>query len=158
MARGAVILALVGLIASGCGSSSSKAKVAGTDETPDAFMKRLLEYDFKGQYGRSYDLLHPGQQPFVSREKFQDCAQASASEDAELQSIKTVEVYDDPLHSPGVPQTTSKAVTLKITVRAGTETGAITRTMHAVNIGTRWAWVLRSSDVASYKAGECPTG
>jgi hypothetical protein len=155
MARAAVVVVLAGLIATGCGSSSSQ-HVAGIDETPDAFMKRLLEYDFKGQYGRSYDLLHPGQQPFVSRDKFQDCSQASTSEDADLQSIKTIEVYDDPLHSPGVPQTTSKAVTLRITYGVGTETGQITRTMHAVDIGTRWAWVLRTSDVDSYKAGDCP--
>jgi hypothetical protein len=142
------------VLAAGCGSSSSS--TSGNDQAPDEFMKTLIGYSFRGQYGRVYDLLHPGQKQLVSREAFQDCNQGDGT-DVELDSIKTVEIYDDPVDVPGIPQRTSKAVTLKIKVRQGDATESVTRTSHAVRVDERWAWIFGPSDIDTYRQGECPT-
>jgi hypothetical protein len=138
------------------GATVATTTIATPTEKPDAFLKRLLDYDFKGQWNRSWAMLHPGQQRFVDREKFADC-NTDSFPGAELVSVKTIEVYEDPLDVPGVPQKNSKAVTLKITMRAGSTEDSITQTFHAVPVGDRWAWVLGASDAAAFKAGECPT-
>jgi hypothetical protein len=172
MARWCLIAAII-LIGAGCGSSKPKVvtvTVATTSESgattkttttvapsekPDAFLKRLITYGFNGQWGRSWDLLHPGQRRFVNRDKFMDCS-SDAFPSAELVSLKTVETYDDPLNVPGVPQRSSKAVTLKLTVRSGEQGETGNQTFHAVPVGDRWAWVLSTSDANAYKSGSCP--
>jgi hypothetical protein len=111
-------------LGAGCGSSSSS--TSGSDEAPDDFMKTMIGYSFKGQYGRVCDLLHPGEKQFVSREAFQDCNQGDAP--TSNSTRLTVEIYDDPIDVPGIPQRTSKAVTLKIAVRQGDATESVTRT------------------------------
>jgi hypothetical protein len=167
-------LGAVTFIAAGCGSSGPKVETvtvattsesgatttttttASPSEKPDAFLKRLLDYDFKGQWGRSWALLHPGQRHYVDQEKFAEC-NGAAFPSAELVSVKTVEVYDDALDLPGVPQESSKAVTLKISIRSGDQQQTFSQTFHAVPVGNRWAWVLSKSDAAAYKSGVCPS-
>lgn len=169
-----LVFVAVALVAAGCGSSEPKTvtvtvattsesgattratTTAAPSEKPDAFLKRLLDYDFKGQWGRSWTLLHPGQRHYVDRNKFADCNTASFP-DGELVSVKTVEVYDDTIDLPGVPQKSSKAVTLKITIGSGDQQQTFNQTFHAVPIGDRWAWVLSKSDAAAYKSGSCPS-
>jgi hypothetical protein len=169
-----ILLALAAL--AGCGSSSTEKQSAQTvvattpegtttlattvqepSEKPDDFMKRVIDYDLKGQFGRAWDVLHPGQQTFVSREKFQDCQSADFTGDFELTSAKTMEIYDDRINVLGVPQRTSKAVTLKISGKSGETSASFTRTLHAVLVSGRWAWVLPNADARAYKAGACPS-
>jgi hypothetical protein len=140
---------------SGSGGTTTTTTTASPSEKPDAFMKRLLDYDFKGQWGRSWTLLHPGQRHYVDREKFADC-NGAAFPNAELVSVKTVEVYDDTLDLPGVPQKSSEAVTLKISIRSGDQRQTFNQTFHAVLLGNGWAWVLSTADTAAYKSGSCP--
>jgi hypothetical protein len=137
------------------GAATRTTTTAAPSEKPDAFLKRLVDYGFKGQWGRAWDLLHPGQRRYVDREKFVECS-ADAFASAELVSVKTVEIYDDALDLRGVPQKSSKAVTLKITVRSGDQQETANQTLHAVPVGNRWAWVLSESDAAAYKSGSCP--
>jgi hypothetical protein len=122
------------------------------EESPDAFMKRLLEYGFNGQFGRAWDELHPGQQAIVSRKKFQECA-VEDFPSAPLKSIKTVEISDDPVDLPGILQKTSKAVTLKVTVGQGSTTDSDTLTLHAILLDGRWVWVLQPVWMSP---GSCP--
>jgi hypothetical protein len=169
----AVIFTL-GLLAAMTGCSSSKESVTVTvaqtstsgtstttttttpSETADAFYKRLLGYDFKGQWGRTWDVLHPAEKRYVTRERFTDCMQQSSGDLPELVSIKTVEVYDDPLDLKGIPQKSSKAVTYKLTLKSGDQQESTTQTSHAVLVGDHWTWILKDADLASYKAGDCP--
>lgn len=74
----------------------------------------------------------------------------------DLDSVKTIEIYDDPVNVVGVPQTTSKAVTLRITVKSGSDSETFNKTFHAIQVDDLWAWVLASGAVKSYKAGVCP--
>ena len=154
----------------GCGGSSNDEQSAQTvttittdsttvpqepDEKPDEFFERLMGYEYKAQWGRAWDLLHPAQQAFVSREKLQEC-QSDFPTNVELESFKTVEIYDDPIDLPAIPQKTSKAVTYEFTVRQGSNTETNTRTSHAILVDGRWAWVLAPGDEKYLKAGECP--
>lgn len=137
------------------GATTTTTTTAAPSEKPDAFLKRLVRYDFNGQWGRTWTLLHPAQRTYVDQEKFTECNTATFPT-AELVSLKTVEVYDDSLDLPGVPQKNSKAVTLKFTIRSG-EDQSFNQTFHAVPVGNRWAWVLPRSDAAAYKTGPCPS-
>lgn len=152
--KGRLIVAaiLVALVAPAVASSASNAA-----EKPDVFYARLLSYDFKGQWERAWALLHPGQQRYVKLEKFVECEQQNAAfAGADLVSVKKIETYRAPIRVVGVPQRTSTAVTLRITVTDGTVRSSFTRTFHAVWTGRRWAWVFANADVSAYRAGRCP--
>lgn len=133
------------------------AGLAGSASTPkpESMIKQLLTYDSLGQYGRAWDLLHPGQQKLVSRDKFVGCQQAN-SPSFDLVSFKVLDKYRDPIHAAGVPQHTSVAVTVRVSFRMNGKTKTVNDTMHAVWTGTRWAAVLAPEDIATYKAGDCP--
>jgi hypothetical protein len=149
MARPLIIL-LACLAALGCGAT-----VSTPTETPDAFMKRLLALDYHGRWPQSWELLHPGHQRFVSRARFARCNSTTPNAGV-LASVKTLQVYDDGLDIVGIPQHSSKAVSVRLTVRSGTATQSLTATAHVVWTGERWAWVLPASDALAYKAGRCP--
>jgi len=138
------------------GETTSAATTVQVENEPEDFFKQLLEYDFNGQWGRTWDRLHPGHQQYVDREQFSDCNSDLLS-DLELKSVETVEVYDDPLDLPDVPEKTSKAVTLKFTVESGGATDSATQTVHAVLHEGQWTWVLPPADLEAYKSGTCPS-
>jgi hypothetical protein len=157
-------------LAVGCGGDEDSSADGGTvsvdvgqetvppepDQEPGEFLEDLLGYYFKGQYGRAWEVLHPGHKAIVSRSKFDECVSAGFPSSAELSDVDVVEEYDEPISLPHVPEKTSKAVTLRLTVRSGEASETDTDTYHAVDVGGRWAWVLESQDVAAYERGECP--
>ncbi len=127
---------------------------------PDAMVIQLLRADFRGDWGKAWDLLHPGQQRLVPREKFSACQTASATFAGYVPlSMRNVGSSSQSLHATGVAQRTSTAVTFLVIVKiAGF--GAVTgfqQTTTAVWTGTRWAWALDSGAVAAYRAGRCPS-
>ncbi len=141
-----------GVLAVGCGTSQPKAK-------PEAMMARAYKYYYLGQWGRMYDLLHPGQQHLVSRRQFIQCEKdQNPTAGYDLLSIKKVNTIRRPIHDTGVPQHMAVTVTFHLTDGlhatatrvSGNTTGA------AVWTGTRWTWVMPSVAVAAYRAGQCP--
>jgi hypothetical protein len=70
-----------------------------------------------------------------------------------LDRIQVKEVFDDPIDVEGVPERTSKAVTVRAVFSGGEE---FTDTAHAVLVDGRWRWVLTPEDLDSYQAGDCP--
>ena len=73
-----------------------------------------------------------------------------------LGPVRTVDVVDAPLHREGIPQTTAKEVTLKITAVEGKMRDSWQQSFRAVRVGGRWAWILPDADVDDYRAGRCP--
>jgi hypothetical protein len=126
--------------------------VAAPDESPDDFIVRLLRRFFDGQFGRTWDELHPGHQALVTRSRYEDCASRSSEGTPRIDRIEVKEVYDDPIDVERIPERTSKAVTVRIV--SGAE--EVTRTMHAVLVDDRWRWVLQAEDIDTYQAGGCP--
>ena len=128
----------------------------GSSPKPEAMMVQLMRYYSLEQFGRAYDLLHPGQKKFVSRDKFATCMQRDFPR-FDLVSIKKIDQYRDPIDIVGVPQRTSVAVTFRMTLgspNGSKESANLTR--HAVWIGTRWAWFFTNDAVASYRKSQCP--
>jgi hypothetical protein len=136
------------LLGAGWALSSAKHGVtAQPKEQPDEFFKRLLAYEFTGQSGRA----------LVPRKKYQQRATDFYPAGIEVTGFKTVEIYDDPIDVPGVPQKTSKAVTYTLTLTQGSATEEQTFTSHAVQVGDRWAWIFGAEDAKAYKAGTSPS-
>lgn len=173
------LLALV-IFAHGCGGSDEPAVSPTTNETTtttavteqtvtatleeptedvDDFYTRRIEYEFKGQYGRSWDTLHPGQQAVVSRTRYEECRDEASTETAgvDFERLTVIETYEDPIEITGVPEKTSTAVTVRITVSQGMSEETLTDTFHAVAVDGEWKWLLPPADVRAYKRGECPT-
>jgi len=43
-----------------------------------------------------------------------------------------------------------------VSIRATSDDGETTATMHAVSVGGKWRWILQPADAAAYKKGRCP--
>ncbi len=142
----------------GTSEAETETTVAEPSESPGEFLQRVHDYELKSQYGRSWDGLHPGHQAVVTRERYDECRSGRfAGVSGEIESFDVIEVYDDPINVIGVPEKTSKAVTMRFTVTAGDLRETITDTAHAVQVGDHWVWLLTPGDVRDYKAGTCPT-
>ena len=118
-------------------------------------LKRVLAEHFRGQYRLAYDSLHPSHQALVTRDNYAYCV-GRVLTTIKLGPVKTVDVVDAPLHRNGIPQTTAKQVTLKITALQGKMRDSWEQSFRAVHVGGRWAWILPDSDVDDYRAGRCP--
>ena len=93
--------------------------------------------------------------PLLTGDTYQGCMQDLNLSVPSDMSVRVDEVYDDPIHAEGVPETTSKAVTVTLTSVSGTTEE--TSTMHAILHDGKWKWVLKPQDVVDYKNGTCPT-
>ena len=52
----------------------------------------------------------------------------------------------------------SKAVVVRITLAEAAQRVVVDDTVHTVQIGSHWRWVLPMQRVAEYRAGICPDG
>jgi len=178
--RLALPVLLLVIFAHGCGGSDEPAASPTTNETTTTsvvteqtftatleeptedvgeFFSRRIDYEFKGQFGRSWDELHPGQQALVPRTRYEECRDEASDDIAgvDFKGLKVVETYEDPIDVIGVEEKTSTAVTVRITVSDGTDSRIITDTFHAIAVDGRWAWILPPADVRAFKQGVCPT-
>ena len=57
----------------------------------------------------------------------------------------------------GVPEKTSTAVTVRITLTDGEDEETSTDTFHAVAVDGEWKWVLTPAGARAFKQGICPT-
>jgi hypothetical protein len=165
---------MLGLLATMTGCSSSKETATATvakastaatstttttttpSETLDAFYKRVLGYAGKGQWGREWAAMHPGQQRYLTRDKYTACANKSVAELPEVLSIELVNVRNVPIDAKGIPQKSAKAVTYKVTMKVGGQTETSTETSRVVLVGDHWTWVLSDSELAGYEGDRCP--
>lgn len=143
---GAVVV-LGGLLAlTACGGSTSPAK--REERAAAAFVRQITVEFSRGQSGRLWDALLPSDQRIVSRARFVAC---QADTGWNLKSLKVLDTYGDSV------EVGDKAVSAEaVSVRATSDDGITTATMHAVFAGGRWRWVLQPSDRRSYAAGVCP--
>jgi hypothetical protein len=173
-----VLLAVVVGLASACGgsddsaspdtnatTSASETETTETESVPEEptedlgdFFTRRLDYEVKGQFGRSWDELHPGQQALVPRTKYEECRDEVSEQfvGVELESLRVIETYDDPIDALGVPEKTSTAVTVEVEVTQGSDSETFTDTFHAIAVDGRWVWVLPPADVRAFRNGVCP--
>ena len=69
--------------------------------------------------------------------------------------FRVIDIRDDPIKVPGVPQHTSKLVT--ITFHHPGKQG-LTYHMHAVRVGAQWKWILGGPFLSKLARGRCLDG
>lgn len=140
---------LTTLLLAGCGGDIDPATTPAGRAQID-----YLENLYNGRFDEAYAALHPAYKEVVSKTQFADCA-ASTIPVGQLDSIETLDVFDDPVQIPGAGEQPAKAVRVRIT---STDGKSVTFVSHEVKVGDKWYWVLNDSAVTAYKAGRCPGG
>jgi hypothetical protein len=164
LAAGIVLIVTAAALAAGCGgSSSSSAPAAATSATPAQdlgdFFKQRIQHELDGEYGRSWESMHPGQQKIVSRSNYEECRRQAVDPQAgvEVKSARVQQVHDDPIDVPGVSEKKAKAVTLRLTFRQGSQEETTTVTYHTLPVDGHWVWMLPAADIRAFQNGTCPT-
>ena len=72
----------------------------------------------------------------VSRTRYEECRDEASTELAgvEFERLRVIETYEDPIDLAGVPEMTSTAVTVRITVSQAMNEETLTDTFHALAV------------------------
>jgi hypothetical protein len=149
--RSAVLVVLVA-VAAGCGGASADTPKEGVG----TFMTRILREEINGQWSKQWSELHPGHQKLITRAQYVACSRTMGTNVATGNEVfHVLAVQDDPIHVQGVPQQTSKLVTISFKAPGVT---ALTYRLHAVDVSGRWAWILGDRFLAAVDKGRCLDG
>ena len=172
MRRLTVVVLAVALIACGDGGSDTNdaARQARAPKAPATTLsrearhraaieatRRVFDHADKGQWGPSWDLLHPAQQAFVPKDLFVRCRSEAAS-GINIDEVRILETYDEHIPIPGTTtQTESVAVTVQLTATIGA-LGKQTdkETVHAIEVNGVWRWTVTDAHATAFKVGKCP--
>ena len=111
----------------------------------------LLEDLYNGRFAEAYADLHPSHQAIVSRSLFVRCARQTVPVGT-LDSIETLEVFDDETRGLVLGGEPTKGVRLRVTLNDGRSSTFVN---HAVKVGDRWRWILNQEAIDAYRAGRC---
>ena len=142
-----VILATAFTAACGGGGGGGGGAPSGKESAVD-FVHRITVEFSRGQSGRLWDELHPADQAIVTRARFVQCEH---NDGFNLKRFKVLETYDERIDVDG-----KASPSTAVSIRATSEDGETTATMHAVAVGGKWRWILQPADAAAYKKGRCP--
>lgn len=146
LARTVLALVLVAL-AAGCALTEDS-----DDHDAGATVKTVLEREYFGDYGASWDLLHPRHQRLVTRKEYDDCRRGIDVRGT-IDSVVILDVKDEPLTVYGLPpRTPSKLVRVKVV----TDESEYTASYHVVKVGTQWRWVLTDQAARGFERTDCP--
>jgi hypothetical protein len=144
-------LAGVLLVAAACGGGASTPK-----EGVGVFMTRILREEINGQWARQWTELHPGHQKLITRSEYVTCSRGMGTNIAGGREVFYVlDVRDDAIHVQGVPERTSKLVTISF---RGADASRLTYRLHAVAVDGRWTWILGDRFLAQIDRGRCLDG
>ncbi len=157
MRRAALTLAagvVLALGASGCGGGGA---ATAPSESPGVFITRILSEEINGQWSRQWTELHPGHQKLITQSQYVTCSRSIGTNIATGKEIFHVLAVDDQaIHVRGVPERTSKFVTINVRQK-GTSPG-LTYRLHAVAVGDRWTWILGNRFLGQLAHGRCLDG
>jgi hypothetical protein len=138
---------------------AATASPAEPAESAGAFLRRHLEQELTGQFGRSWDELHPAHQQVVSRERYARCRSelyARVGSPGRLEAFEVLGTEDEPIRPAGIPETISKAVTVRLRIGGYGSGQTAAETLHAIPVSGRWTWILSDSAYGAYEAGSHP--
>lgn len=160
------------LILAGCGSDSGEQPPelqgepkSNTDSSPttekavtedvDDAVRRLFDQLDKGQYGRQWDELHPLQQAFITRDRFQDCQRRNIG-GIGVKVDRIIDRFEDTSTVPGTETSApNTAVTLQITATPGGQKQTQKSTIHMFLVDGQWRHSVNGEVAEAYKAGRC---
>jgi hypothetical protein len=146
-------------LAAGCGgTSSSTAPTLPVKVDPAGiFMTQILREEISGQWGRQWRYLHPAHQALITQAQYIACSERMGTDFATGQEIfRVLDVRDEAIDVKGVPQHTSKLVT--ISFREPGKQAGLTYRLHAVRVGGRWTWILGGRFLSALARGQCLDG
>jgi hypothetical protein len=129
--------------------------VRPSKETVGAFVKRHLEYEVKGEWGRDWDVLHPLHQGVITRSQYVYCREGELNYKGN-ETVRVEETYDNPIDVPGIPPARIMRASVEI-LSPGQRAGS-TFTDHAVKVKGAWRWILDGTEVDYYARGKCRDG
>jgi hypothetical protein len=151
-AASAVLAVLVSVLA-GCGGGL--VSTSATRESPGRFVTRILREEIAGRWGAQWEELHPGQQKFITRNQYVLCSRRiGTAVGTKHEQFIVQQVENAPIHERGVPERTSKLVTISVKGPGVTANFHI----HAVLDKGRWRWVLGPGLLQAVEHGECLDG
>ncbi len=154
--RASVWLVLA-LTLAGCAASS--ASTARPRESPGSFIERILREELRGKFAAQYEELHPGHQRLITRSQYVRCSRAIGGATAHGREFMTVEsIRDDPIDVRGVAQRTSKLVTVTVRQYSSAAAPRQTYSLHAVQVGSAWRWILAPLFLDAIAKGKCLDG
>lgn len=147
------LLVLLAAVVAGCGGGG----VATPKEKPGVFITRILREEINGQWARQWSELHPGHQQLISRAAYVACSREMATNIGTGSEVfRVLDVRDEPIDVEGVPQKTSKLVTISFRRRGAAN--ALTYRLHAVAVSGRWVWILGARFITQVESGRCLDG
>jgi hypothetical protein len=120
-------------------------------------MTRILREEIRGEWGKQWRELHPAHQALISQAQYVACSKRIGTDFATGQEIfRVLDVRDEAIRVRGVPQHTSKLVT--ITFHEPGRADGLTYHMHAVSVNGRWTWILGVRFLSQLSHGRCLDG
>jgi hypothetical protein len=144
-------------LAAGCGGGATVATAKPTVSAPGVFMTRILREEIRGQWGKQWSELHPAHQALISQTQYVACSRRMGTDFATGEEVfRVLDVRDEAIRVRGVPQRTSKLVTINF--REPGKSNGLTYHMHAVRVGARWTWILGGRFLSALSHGQCLDG
>src|SRR4051794_3194920 len=156
--RAAFALAGIVLVVAGCGAATAASPPRSTAVgSAGVFMTRILREEIHGQWGLQWKALHPGHRKLISEAQYVACSQRMGTDFATGDEVfRVLDVRNEPIQVAGVPERTSKLVTITFTHPG--KKGGLTYHMHAVNVNGRWTWILGGKFLSALARGRCLDG
>ena len=139
------------------GAAAPAVSPSTADREAGIFITRILREEINGQWNVQWGDLHPGHQRLITRAEYVACSRAMGTHTGNGKEVfRVLDVRDEAIHVRGVPQKTSKLVTIMFHP-AGNAAG-LTYRLHAVSVGGRWTWILGGRFLTAVARGRCLDG
>jgi hypothetical protein len=151
------IVVLAAAVALAVAMGATAAAKPAPPETAAGFLISILKEEIHGQWARQWDELHPGHRALITRSQYVACSRTMGTDFATGKEIfRVLEVRNEPIHVRGVPQRTSKLVTVMF--HEPGKANGLTYRLHAVAAGGRWTWIFGHPFLDKLAAGRCLDG
>jgi hypothetical protein len=140
-------VALLAVIAAGCGSGSSAPK-----EDPSTAAVRVVHQITANKYAQAWGDLHSKDQNVAPLGEYVDCETRSPVI-VRPRGVKVLKVTEESIGIGDGTFVETKAVAVRLTFAGAFK---VTQTVHLVAEDGRWKWILPSFRFRDYKANRCP--
>jgi len=140
-------VALLAVIAAGCGSGSSAPK-----EDPSTAAVRVVHQITANKYAQAWGDLHSKDQNVAPLGEYVDCETRSPVI-VRPRGVKVLKVTEESIGIGDGTFVETKAVAVRLTFA---DAFKVTQTVHLVAEDKRWKWILPSFRFRDYKANRCP--
>jgi hypothetical protein len=147
------VLALVALMLF---ASNTAAQPTGGDAKSVAV--DVVRWNFLGQYGRVWQVLHPRYQHVTTRTFWESCKRKNAPTGIQVKSLKAVDSYLDTITLPLLGKLHVTAVTLQMRFTTPTLSGtqSVSDTVYMTKVGSAWKGLWEVADYQAYSHHRCP--